>query len=133
MHLRFNRIMAPRKTTTATSSPAMTQAAIRKLVADSVAAALEVQAAAMARTSSNNRATAESESAATRKCTYKDFIACKPCHFKGTEGVTELARWFERTETVFVRSGCAWKTESRLLLEHCWKTRCLGGMQLLRR
>ena len=112
MHLRFYRVMAPRKTATATSSPAMTQAAIRKLVADSVAAALEEQAAAMARTSSNNRATAESESAATRKCTYKDFIACKPSHFKGTEGVTELARWFERTETVFVRSGCA--AESRV-------------------
>ena len=91
IHLRFYRDMAPRKTTTTTASPSLTQAAIKKLVADSVAAALEEQAAAMARSSSNNRPTTESESSATQKCTYKDFIACKPSHFKGTEEVTELA------------------------------------------
>lgn len=101
--------MAPRKKTAATTTPtpAMTPTAIRKLVADSVAAALEEQAAAMARSSSINRPTGEGETAVTRKCTYKDFLACKPTHFKGTEGVTELARWFERFETVFTRSGCS--------------------------
>ena len=41
-----------------------------------------------------------------RKCTYKDFVVCQPTYFKGTEGVTELAHWFERSETVFHRSGC---------------------------
>nr|GEW02378.1 hypothetical protein [Tanacetum cinerariifolium] len=41
--------MAPKKTSTSTA-PAMTQAAIRKLVADSVAAALKTQAATMANT-----------------------------------------------------------------------------------
>jgi hypothetical protein len=92
---------------TATPTPAMTPAEIQKLIADSVAAALETQAAATARASSTNRPTGENEVAVVRKCTYKDFMACKPTYFKGTEGVTELARWFERTETVFMRSGCA--------------------------
>ena len=85
----------------------MTPAAIRKLIADSVAAALGEQAAAMARSSSTNRPTGEGETSGTHKCTYKVFMACKPTYFKGTEGVTELARWFERSETVFTRSGCS--------------------------
>ena len=33
-------------------------------------------------------------------------MGCQPTFYKGTEGVTELAQWFERTETVFQRSGC---------------------------
>ena len=92
--------------TTKTPEPAMSQAAIRKLIADSVAAALEDQAATMARSGSATRHNGESEAATARKCTYKDFMNCKPTFFKGTEGVTDLARWFERSETVFMRSGC---------------------------
>ncbi|GJZ50178.1 hypothetical protein Tco_0604368 [Tanacetum coccineum] len=57
--------------------PAMTQAAIRKLVADSVAAALEAQAATMASTNNPNRNT-------------------------GPTGTP-----FERTESVFSRSNYA--------------------------
>ena len=33
-------------------------------------------------------------------------MSCQPTFYKGTEGVTELAHWFERIETVFQRSGC---------------------------
>ena len=103
-----NRNMARgKKATAAPTTTPMTPAQIQKLIADSVAAALETQAAAMARTSSTNRQTGENEVTTTRKCTYKDFMDCKPTNFKGTEGVTELARWFERSETVFVRSGCS--------------------------
>nr|GEY25284.1 reverse transcriptase domain-containing protein [Tanacetum cinerariifolium] len=61
----------------------MTQAAIKKLVADSVAAALEVQVATMANTDNTNRNTRE-----------------------GTEGAVGLIRWFERTESVFLRNNC---------------------------
>nr|GEV70770.1 ATP synthase alpha subunit, mitochondrial [Tanacetum cinerariifolium] len=46
--------MAPKRTSTS-AAPAMNQAAIRKLVADSVAAALEAQAATMANTDNTNR------------------------------------------------------------------------------
>ncbi|GJX76648.1 putative reverse transcriptase domain-containing protein [Tanacetum coccineum] len=36
-----------------------------------------------------------------RECTYQNFMKCQPLFFKGTEGVVELTRWFERMETVF--------------------------------
>ncbi|GJW86265.1 hypothetical protein Tco_0161605 [Tanacetum coccineum] len=48
--------MAPKRTSTS-AAPAMTQAAIMKLVADSVAAALEAQAANMENTNNTNRNT----------------------------------------------------------------------------
>ncbi|GKD58002.1 hypothetical protein Tco_1295511 [Tanacetum coccineum] len=48
--------MAPKRTSTS-AAPAMSQAAIRQLVADSVAAALEAQAATMANTDNTNRNT----------------------------------------------------------------------------
>ena len=90
--------MAPRKKATIpTPTTPLTPAAIQKLIADSIAAALGEQAAAMARSSSTNRPNGEGETSGTRKCSYKDFMACKPTYFKGTEGVTELARWFERS------------------------------------
>nr|GEZ52483.1 putative reverse transcriptase domain-containing protein [Tanacetum cinerariifolium] len=47
-------IMAPKRTSTSTA-PAMTQAAIRKIVADSVATALEAQAANMANADNTNK------------------------------------------------------------------------------
>ncbi|GJS18785.1 reverse transcriptase domain-containing protein [Tanacetum coccineum] len=68
--------MPPKRTSTS-EAPAMTQAAIKKLVADSVSAALEAQAATMAGTSNPNRNT-------------------------GPTGTP-----FERTESVFSRSMCA--------------------------
>ncbi|GKD05207.1 hypothetical protein Tco_1180181 [Tanacetum coccineum] len=51
--------MAPKRTSTSVTPP-MTQAAIRKLVADSVAATLEAQAATMANTDNTNRNTGPS-------------------------------------------------------------------------
>ena len=41
-----------------------------------------------------------------RPCSYKDFMNCKPHNFAGTEGVIELTRWFEKTESVFQISNC---------------------------
>nr|GEY37813.1 reverse transcriptase domain-containing protein [Tanacetum cinerariifolium] len=79
----------------------MNQAAIMKLVADSVAAALEAQAATMENTDNTNRNTKEREALVARKCSYKEFMSCQPFNFKGTEGVVGLIRWFEQTESVF--------------------------------
>ncbi|GKA18383.1 reverse transcriptase domain-containing protein [Tanacetum coccineum] len=95
--------MAPKRTSTS-AAPAMTQAAIRKLVADSVSAALEAQAATMANTDNTN--TGPREAPVARKCSYKEFMSCQPFNFKGTEGAVGLIRWFERTESVFLRSNC---------------------------
>nr|GEV23283.1 probable hexokinase-like 2 protein [Tanacetum cinerariifolium] len=73
--------MAPKRTSTSTA-PAMNQAAIQKLVADSVAAALEVQAATIANTDNTNRNTEQRETPVAGKCSYKEFISCQPFNFK---------------------------------------------------
>nr|GFA30970.1 DNA/RNA polymerases superfamily protein [Tanacetum cinerariifolium] len=44
---------------------------------------------------------------AARECSYSEFVKCKPLDFKGTEGVVELTRWFEKMESVFSISNCA--------------------------
>ncbi|GJS18935.1 hypothetical protein Tco_0413407 [Tanacetum coccineum] len=82
------------------------QAAIRKLVPDSIATALEAQAATMVNTDNTNRNTRPREAHVARKCSYKEFMSCQPFNFKGTEGAIGLIRWFERTESVFLRSNC---------------------------
>ncbi|GJX55752.1 hypothetical protein Tco_0285649 [Tanacetum coccineum] len=97
--------MAPKRTSTS-AAPAMTRAAIRKLVADSVATALEAQAATMANFDNTNRNTRQGEAPVARKCSYKEFLSCQPFNFKGTEGAVDLIRWFERTKSVFSRSNC---------------------------
>ncbi|GKB11149.1 hypothetical protein Tco_0845072 [Tanacetum coccineum] len=97
--------MAPKRKSTS-AAPAMTQAAIRKLVANSVAAALEPQAATMANADNTDRNTREGETPVARKCSYKEFMSCQPSYFKGTKGAVGLIHWFERTELVFLRSNC---------------------------
>ncbi|GJS90496.1 reverse transcriptase domain-containing protein [Tanacetum coccineum] len=79
------------------------QAAMKKLVADSVSAALEAQAANMTNT---NNTTRPREAPVARQCSYKEFISCQSFNFKGSEGAVGLIRWFERTESVFSRSNC---------------------------
>nr|GEX82574.1 hypothetical protein [Tanacetum cinerariifolium]GEX83905.1 hypothetical protein [Tanacetum cinerariifolium] len=71
--------MPPKKTSTS-EAPAITQAAIKKLVADSVFVALEAQAANMANT---DNTTGPRETHVARKCTYKDFMSCQPFYFNG--------------------------------------------------
>ncbi|GJY97445.1 hypothetical protein Tco_0514355 [Tanacetum coccineum] len=97
--------MPPKRTLTSAAS-AMTQVAIKKLVADSVTAALEAQAATMANTDNTNRNTGQRETFVARKCSYKEFMSYQPFNFKGTKGAVGLIRWFERTELVFLRSNC---------------------------
>ncbi|GKB52773.1 reverse transcriptase domain-containing protein [Tanacetum coccineum] len=93
--------MPPKRMSTS-EAPAMTQAAIKKLVADSVSAALEAQAANMANTDNTTR---PREAPVARQCSYKEFMSCQPINFKGMEGAIGLIRWFERTESVFSRSN----------------------------
>ncbi|GKD81858.1 hypothetical protein Tco_1348697 [Tanacetum coccineum] len=97
--------MPPKRTSTF-EAPAMTQAAIRKLVADSVTTALEAQAATMVNADNTNRNTGEREAPVARKCSYKEFMSCQPFNFKGSEGAVRVIRWFERTESMFSRSNC---------------------------
>ncbi|GJU57475.1 hypothetical protein Tco_1235241 [Tanacetum coccineum] len=94
--------MPPKRTSTS-EAPAMTQAAIKKLVADSVSAALEAQAANMANTDNTTR---PREAPVARQCSYKEFMSCQPINFKGSEGAVRFIHWFEQTESVCSRSNC---------------------------
>ncbi|GKE32558.1 reverse transcriptase domain-containing protein [Tanacetum coccineum] len=98
--------MSPKRTSTC-EAPAMTQAAIRKLVADSVTMALEAHAATMANANNLNRNTGPTGIPVLKMGNYKEFISCQPFYFNGTEGAVGFIRWFERTESVFSRSRCA--------------------------
>nr|GEV71004.1 putative reverse transcriptase domain-containing protein [Tanacetum cinerariifolium] len=84
----------------------MTQAAIRQLVVDSVAIALETQAATMANADNANRNPRPREAHVARKCSYKEFMSCQPFNFKGLKGAIGLIHWFEHTRSVFSRSNC---------------------------
>ncbi|GJT34902.1 reverse transcriptase domain-containing protein [Tanacetum coccineum] len=75
--------MPPKRTSTS-EAPAMTQAAIKKLVADSVTAALEAQAATMAGTSNPNRNTGPTGTPVAKTGNYKEFISCQPFYFNVT-------------------------------------------------
>ncbi|GJW70093.1 hypothetical protein Tco_0127010 [Tanacetum coccineum] len=88
-------------------SDACLSAAIKILVADSVAATLEAQAATMASTSNPNRNTGPTGTSVAKTRNYKEFIRCQPCYLNGMEGAVGLIRWFERTKSVFSHSKCA--------------------------
>ncbi|GKC43327.1 hypothetical protein Tco_1061049 [Tanacetum coccineum] len=81
-------ICLPKRTSTS-EAPAMTQAAIKKLVAGSVFAALEAQATNMANTDNTTR---PREAPVARECSYKEFMICQPINFKGSEGAVGLIR-----------------------------------------
>ncbi|GKF91490.1 hypothetical protein Tco_0275191, partial [Tanacetum coccineum] len=72
--------MPPKKTSTS-EALAMTQVAIRKLVADSVIAALEAQAATMANSSNPNRNTGSTGTPVIKTGNYKEFISCQTFYF----------------------------------------------------
>nr|GEW61525.1 reverse transcriptase domain-containing protein [Tanacetum cinerariifolium] len=97
----------PLKRASTSKARAMTQAAIRKLVADSVTAALEAQAVTMANAKNPNRNTGPTGIPVVKIGNYKEFISCQPFYFNGAEGAVGLIRWFEQTELVFSRSRCA--------------------------
>ncbi|GJV99948.1 reverse transcriptase domain-containing protein [Tanacetum coccineum] len=98
--------MPPKRTSTS-AAPAITQAAIRQLITDGIAAALEAQAAAMANADNPNRNTEPREIPVAKRGNYKEFINCQPFYFNGTEGAVGLIRWFKHTKSVFSRSKCA--------------------------
>nr|GEV74835.1 reverse transcriptase domain-containing protein [Tanacetum cinerariifolium] len=67
----YMKVIMPPKRTSTSKAPAMTQAAIKKLVADSVSATLEAQAANIANT---DNTTGPRKTHVARKCTYKEFM-----------------------------------------------------------
>nr|GEW48267.1 putative reverse transcriptase domain-containing protein [Tanacetum cinerariifolium] len=84
--LKEARIMPPK------SAP-MTQAAIRRIIKDSVDAAIAAEQARQANVKN--------------ECTFTGFMKCNHAVFCGVKGAIELQRWFEKTESVFKISECA--------------------------
>nr|GEW16262.1 reverse transcriptase domain-containing protein [Tanacetum cinerariifolium] len=100
-------IRIPPKRSSTSEASTMSQATIRKLVADSIAATLEIQIATIAEVDNPIRNIKTREIPVAKRGKYKEFISYQTFYFNGTEGVIGLIRWFERTESVFSRSNCA--------------------------
>nr|GEW16100.1 hypothetical protein [Tanacetum cinerariifolium] len=107
--------MPPKRTSTS-EAPAMTQAAIRKLVANYVATALETQAATMANTNNANRNPGLRRTPIASKFTYEKFMSYQPFYFNGMEGAVGLIRWLKRTELIFSCSNCAKKNKVKFVI-----------------
>nr|GFA10270.1 hypothetical protein [Tanacetum cinerariifolium] len=84
--------MPPKRTSTS-PTPTMTEAAIRQLITEGVAAVLEAQAAAMANADNPNRNPGPRETPVAKRGNYKEFISCQPLQFNGTKGAVGLIRW----------------------------------------
>ncbi|GJX56461.1 putative reverse transcriptase domain-containing protein [Tanacetum coccineum] len=98
------RIMPPK------SAP-LTQAAIRRMIKESVDAAIVAERARHANAGNDARGSGpvrgQDAVPVVRECTFAGFMKCNPTVFHGTEGAVELQRWFEKTESVFGISECA--------------------------
>ncbi|GJR82582.1 putative reverse transcriptase domain-containing protein [Tanacetum coccineum] len=92
-------------------SAPMTQAAIRRMIKESVDAAIAAEGARQANVrndaSGPGTVMGRDTAPAARECTFAGFMKCNPAAFRGVEGAVELRRWFEKTESVFEISECA--------------------------
>ncbi|GJZ64648.1 hypothetical protein Tco_0621069 [Tanacetum coccineum] len=83
----------------------MTQVAIRRIIKESVDAAIVAERARHANAGNDARGSrpvrGQDAAPVVRECTFAGFMKCNPTVFHGTEGAVELRRWFEKTESVF--------------------------------
>nr|GFC75591.1 hypothetical protein [Tanacetum cinerariifolium] len=94
-------------TTPSTTTTSVTNAQLQAMINEGVNAALAARDATRNGDDSHTSGTgAKRPVQAARECLYSEFIKCKPLEFKGTEGVIELTRWFEKMESVFSISNC---------------------------
>nr|GEW30415.1 reverse transcriptase domain-containing protein [Tanacetum cinerariifolium] len=95
-------------TTTTTTTP-VTNAQLKALIYQGVVDVLATRDADRSRNGEDSHDSGTGvrrKALPSRKCTYQDFLKCKPLYFKGTEGVVKLTQWFKRMETVFRISNC---------------------------
>ncbi|GJY14316.1 putative reverse transcriptase domain-containing protein [Tanacetum coccineum] len=92
-------------------SAPMTQAVMRRMIKESVDAAIAVERERQAKVkndaSGSGPVRGQNTAPAVREFTFARFIKCNPTIFRGIEGAVELQRWFEKTESVFRISECA--------------------------
>nr|GEZ91517.1 reverse transcriptase domain-containing protein [Tanacetum cinerariifolium] len=103
--------MPPKRTSTSATS-AMTEATIRQLITEGVAATLEAQATTMANANNPNRNTGPREIHVVKRGNYKDFINCQPIYFNEAYNTTwsELKKlltkkYCPRTEVKKIEDG----------------------------
>ncbi|GJT91982.1 reverse transcriptase domain-containing protein [Tanacetum coccineum] len=122
-------LMPPNRMSTS-EAPVMTQATINKLVADSVFAALEAQAANMANTDNTTR---PREALVARQCSYKEFMSCQPINFKdckvkfatGTLTKEALSWWNSFAQPIRIEEAykITWVEFKKLLIKkYCPRT-----------
>ncbi|GJW40560.1 putative reverse transcriptase domain-containing protein [Tanacetum coccineum] len=92
-------------------SAPMTQAAIHRMIKESVDAAIAAERARQANVrndaSGSGPVRGRDTAPVVRECTFAGFMKCNPAAFRGVEGAVELRRWFEKTKSVFEISECA--------------------------
>ncbi|GKB25604.1 putative reverse transcriptase domain-containing protein [Tanacetum coccineum] len=106
--------MAPKRTTRSTpvtpaptaTTTTVTEAQLQALIDQGVAAAMAEAEASRVMNGYNNNSSGPRPAQAVRKCSYSEFLKCKPLDFKGTEGVVGITRWFKKIEFVFSISNC---------------------------
>ncbi|GJR40674.1 hypothetical protein Tco_1216358 [Tanacetum coccineum] len=107
--------MPPKRTTTTTTP--MSDVAIKALIAQSVADALEEHEANRSRNGDDNHdsgtGSRRTERAA-HEYMYNDFLKCRPLNFKGTEGV-----WKSHVKTIghTTTYGMPWKTLMKMMAD----------------
>ncbi|GKA82628.1 hypothetical protein Tco_0789376 [Tanacetum coccineum] len=92
-------------------SAPMTQAAIRRMIKESVDAVIAAKRARQANVindaSGSGPVRGRDTAPAARECTFAGFMKCNPAAFRRVEGAVKLRRWFEKTKSVFEISECA--------------------------
>ncbi|GJY64743.1 putative reverse transcriptase domain-containing protein [Tanacetum coccineum] len=92
-------------------SAPMTQAARRRMIKESVDAAIAVERERQAKVRNDAKGSGpvrgQNTAPAIRECTFDGSMKCNPTVFCGIEGAIELQRWFEKTKSIFGISECA--------------------------
>ncbi|GKG18087.1 hypothetical protein Tco_0372385 [Tanacetum coccineum] len=92
-------------------SALLTQAAILRMIKESVDAAITAERARHANVGNDDRESGpvrgQDAALTVCKCTFTGFMKCNPTAFHGTEGAVELLRWFKKTKSVFGINECA--------------------------
>ncbi|GKE15397.1 hypothetical protein Tco_1422974 [Tanacetum coccineum] len=92
-------------------SAPLTQVVVRRMIKESVDAAIAAEQARHANAGNNASGSGPARGQVTapvvRECTFARFMKCNPDHFCATEGAVELRRWFKKTEMTFGISECA--------------------------
>ncbi|GKE15474.1 hypothetical protein Tco_1423051 [Tanacetum coccineum] len=92
-------------------SAPLTQAAIRRMIKESVNAAIAAERARHVNAGNDARGSGpvrgQDAAPAVHEYTFVGFMKCNPTSFHSTEGAVKLRRWFEKTESVFGINECA--------------------------